>query len=120
VHTVTSLQCRLAALQLGHYPKQVLDYIENELAGASTDEINRRVTLEYVVEATKEAIKAMRRKTAPPPVVKSRPHVPGQSSELRHRIVTSSPRLPAKEVRARTRQLAIQMELCFPSTGARK
>jgi len=61
VHTVTSLKCRLAELQLGHYPKQVLDYIENELAGASPDEINRRVTRDYVVAVTRQAIIARRK-----------------------------------------------------------
>ncbi len=110
---------QLVALQLGHLPKPIKRWIEHDLRNATPDEIEARITREYVVEATKKALKAMRRKAAPP-VVNPRPHAPGQSSELRHRIVTSSPRLPAKEVRARARHLAKQMEFVFTSTGARK
>lgn len=110
---------QLVALQLGHLPKLIERWIVNDLRNATPDEIEARLTRDYVVVATKKAIAAERRKTAPP-VVKQRPPAPGQPRGVRHVIVTSSPRPPAKEVRARARHLAKQMEFFFPSTGARQ
>ena len=56
------LQNRLTALQSGHLPQPILDYIEDDLAGASADEINRRVTRDYLAAAARQAI--VKRKTA--------------------------------------------------------
>jgi hypothetical protein len=110
---------QLVALQLGHLPKLIERWIVNDLHNATPDEIEARLTRNYVVVATKMAIAAARRKTAPP-VVKQRPPAPRRPGGVRHVIVTSPPRPPAKEVRARARHLAKQMEFFFPSTEVRR
>jgi len=58
------LHRRLTALQSGHLPPLIRAHIERDLAGASADEINRRVTPDYIIAATRQAITAQRQAKA--------------------------------------------------------
>jgi hypothetical protein len=76
---------RLAALQSGHLPQPVIDFILQELADVPPDEIETRITPEYLVAATGRAIEAMRQ--------------PKRTPEVRTRIVTIDAHCPVEEVR---------------------
>jgi hypothetical protein len=52
---------RLRTLCAEHLPVQILLWIENDLQGATPGEIEDRVTHDYLIKATKEAIRAMRK-----------------------------------------------------------
>jgi hypothetical protein len=110
---------RLVALQLGHLPKLIVRWIEHDLRNATPDEIEARLTRDYVVVATKKALAATRRK-AGSPGLKLHPSTPRQPGQVRHVVMTFPPPPSAKELRARLRHIATQMEFFFTSNEVRK